>query len=48
MNSLSAIIIGLGMQVSAQPACVKHDPPNENIAAELAKFKRVQMTSATA
>jgi len=53
MNTLSAIVIGLGMltasgQGSAQPTCVKHDPPNENIAAQLAKFKQVSMPAATA
>ena len=49
MNILSAIVIGLGMLAApGQPNCVKHDPPNENIAVELAKFKRVQMSSATA
>ena len=53
MHSLSAIVIGLGMltapgQGSAQPTCVKHDPPNENIAAQLAKFKQVRMPAATA
>jgi hypothetical protein len=35
-------------QASSQPTCVKHDAPNENIAAQLAKFKRVQMPAATA
>ncbi len=53
MQNLSAIAIGLGMltasgQVFSQPTCVKHDPPNENIAEQLAKFKRVQMPAATA
>ena len=52
MQILSAILIGLGMlatagQVSAQPTCVRHDPPNENIAAQLAKFKQVRMPAAT-
>jgi hypothetical protein len=52
MKSLSAIVIGLGMltasgQGSAQPTCVKHDPPNENIAAQLAKFRQVRMPAAT-
>jgi hypothetical protein len=53
MQKLSAIVIGLVMftasgQASAQSTCVKHDPPNENIAAQLAKFKRVRMPAATA
>jgi hypothetical protein len=53
MQNLSAIVIGLGMltasvKASAQPACVKHDPPNENVAAQLAKFKQVRMPAATA
>jgi len=52
MKNIYAILIGLGMfaasvQASAQPNCVKHDPPNENIAAQLAKFKRVRMPAAT-
>jgi len=47
------MVIGLGMltasgQGSAQPTCIKHDPPNENIAAQLAKFKQVSMPAATA
>jgi len=51
-KTLSAIVIGLGMltassQMSPQATCVKHDPPNENVAAQLAKFKRVQMSAAT-
>src|SRR6266542_2250521 len=45
--------IGLGMltasgQVFSQPTCVKHDTPNENIAAQLAKSEQVQMSAATA
>jgi len=53
MQRLAAIVTGLGMlavsgQASSQPTCVKHDPPNENIAVQLGKFKRVQMPSATA
>ncbi|HEY3258380.1 MAG TPA: hypothetical protein VGJ64_05950, partial [Gemmatimonadaceae bacterium] len=52
MQNLSPIVIGLGMlaaagQASAQPPCVRQDAPNENIAAQLAKFKRVQMSAAT-
>ncbi|MEO7501833.1 MAG: Zn-dependent hydrolase [Gemmatimonadaceae bacterium] len=52
MHNLSAIVIGLGMlsasaELSAQPTCVRHDPPNENIAAQLSKFKQVQMPAAT-
>jgi Peptidase family M49 len=52
MHNLSAIIVGLGMlvasgQASAQPGCVRHDPPNENIALQLAKFKQVRMSAAT-
>jgi len=52
MHNLSAIIIGLGMLsasagLSAQPTCVRHDPPNTNISAQLAKFKQVQMPAAT-
>jgi Peptidase family M49 len=52
MHNLSAIIIGLGVlaasgQASTQPTCVRHDPPNENIASQLAKFKRVPMPAAT-
>ena len=53
MQNLSAIVIGLGLltasgQVAAQPACAKHDAPNENIAGQLAKFKQVHMPAATA
>ena len=53
MKNLSAILIGLALLTasglaSAQPACVRHDPPNENVSAQLAKFKRVQMPAATA
>jgi hypothetical protein len=53
MQNLSAIVIGLGMltasgQASAQPTCVRHDPPNENISGQLAKFKQVRMPAATA
>jgi hypothetical protein len=53
MHTFSAIAIGLGLlgastRASAQPACIKHDPPNENIAAQLAKFKQVRMPAATA
>ena len=32
----------------AQAMCARHDPPNENIAAQLAKFRQVQMPAATA
>ncbi len=35
-------------RVSAHQSCVKHDTPNENIAAQLAKFEQVQMSAATA
>ena len=52
MHNLRAIVIGLGMlvgsaELSAQPTCVRHDPLNENIAAQLSKFKQVQMPAAT-
>jgi hypothetical protein len=51
MRNLSSIVIGLGMlsafgQASAQ-SCISHDPPNENIAAQLAKFRQVRMPAAT-
>jgi hypothetical protein len=47
------LVIGLGVlcvsgAASAQAQCVKHDPPNENIAAQLSKFRRVNMPLATA
>lgn len=52
MTKLFAIVIGFAMlgvsgKASAQAICVRHDPPNENVAAQLAKFKRVQMPAAT-
>jgi len=52
MHNLSAILIGLGMlsasaELFEQPTCVRHDPPTENIASQLSKFKQVQMAAAT-
>src|SRR5215204_4203501 len=52
MHNLSAILVGLCLllasgRASAQPTCARHDPPNENIAAQLSKFKQVQMPAAT-
>jgi len=41
-------VASLSRAALSQPACVKHDPPNENVAAQLAKFKRVEMPAATA
>jgi hypothetical protein len=32
---------------NAQASCVKHAPPNEDVAGQLAKFKRVQMPAST-
>ena len=35
-------------QLPAQPMCAKHPPATENLPAQLAKFKRVEMPAATA
>src|SRR5215212_10267746 len=49
----SALVAGLGVlcasgSMTAQSTCLKHDPPNENITAQLAKFRPVEMPAATA
>ena len=41
-------VASLSRTATSQTPCVKHDPPNENVAAQLAKFKRVEMPAATA
>jgi hypothetical protein len=52
MRHSHAIVAGIALacaSVSAEAqACLKHDAPNEDVAAQLSKFKRVQMGPATA
>ncbi len=43
-----ALLICASGPLSAQAACAKHDAPNEDIGAQLSRFKRVPMGPATA
>jgi hypothetical protein len=44
----AGIVASVSFASAAGSQCVTHDPPNEDISAQLAKFKRVDMPAATA